>query len=149
MSSSSQSLNLMGTGRLVALFSHQKRLGQNALVNDESVFRNSNPENVAKSLPDGNRDHLLTQTRSELMKQELKVESPNNCISEFQQQAYAQRLEFENVHQGNVESRREQVRLQEELVVEEKSLSRHSDSRYARDGRNEESILCAEIERKS
>ena len=33
---------------------------------------------LRKSLLDGNRDHLLTQARSELMKQEHKVESPRN-----------------------------------------------------------------------
>ena len=55
---------------------------------------NSNPRHVAKSLLDGNRDHLLTQTRSELMKQEQNVESLNRCISELQQQVSAQRLEL-------------------------------------------------------
>ena len=34
-----------------------------------------------KSLLDGNRDHLLTQARSELMKQEQKVESRNKIVS--------------------------------------------------------------------
>ena len=38
------------------------------------------------------------------MKQEQKVESLNNCISELQQQAYAQRLELEDTHHGYVES---------------------------------------------
>ena len=70
------------------------------------------PANVAKSLLDGNRDHLLAQTRSELMKQKQKVESLNNCISELQQQPYAQQLELEDTHHGYVESPREQVRLQ-------------------------------------
>ena len=68
-------------------------------------FRNANPANVAKSLLDGNRDHLLTQARSELMKQEHKVESLSICINEPQQQAYAQRLDMENAHHGYVESR--------------------------------------------
>ena len=78
--------------------------------------------NVARSLLDGNRDHLLTQPRAELMKQEHKVESLNNCISELQQQAYAQRLELEGAHHGHVESRREQVRLKEGLVMKEKAI---------------------------
>ena len=68
------------------------------------------------------RDHLLTQARSELMKQEHKVESLDKCINELQQQAYAQRLDLENAHHGYVESRREQGRLQEELVIKEKAL---------------------------
>ena len=77
------------------------------------------------------------------MKQEHKVESLNNCIRELQQQAHAQRLELENAHHGYIESR-EQVRTQEELVMKEKSSSRDSDSKNARDGRKEESsrIMC-------
>ena len=46
----------------------------------------------------GNRDHLLTQARSELMKQENEVELLNNCMRELQQKAYAQRLDLENTH---------------------------------------------------
>ena len=130
MSSLSQGLNFTGTGKPVAWLSHQKRLGQDELSEREqpadvlgsngSIFRNSNPTNVAKSLLNGNRDHLLTKARSELMKQEQKVESLNTCIGELQQQAYAQRLELQDVHHGYVESRREQVRLQEELDMKEK-----------------------------
>ena len=48
--------------------------------------------------------------------------SLDSCINELQQQAYAQRLELEDAHLGYVESRREQVRLQEELVMKEKAL---------------------------
>ena len=45
---------------------------------------------------------MHTQARSVLMKQEQQVESLNNCISELQQQAYAQRLELEDTHHGYV-----------------------------------------------
>ena len=76
---------------------HHQVFGSN-----ESFIRFSNPANVAKSLFDGNRDDLLIQARSELMKQEHKVESLNNCINELQQQAYAQRLYLENTHHGYV-----------------------------------------------
>ena len=55
------------------------------------------------------------------MKQEYNVESLDTCISELQQQTCAQRLELEDAHHGYVESRREQVRLQEELVMKEKA----------------------------
>ena len=126
LSSSSQILNFFGTGKHVAWLSHQKRLGQDefserhqpgeVLRTNESVFRDANPASVAKSLLEGNRDHLLTQARSELMRQEHKVDSLSNCINELQQQAYAQRLDLENAHHGYVESRREQVRLPEELL---------------------------------
>ena len=50
-----------------------------------SVFRLADPAQVGKSLLDGNRDHLLNQARSELMKQEHQVGSLNSCIDELQQ----------------------------------------------------------------
>ena len=56
------------------------------------------------------------------MKQECEVVSLNTCICEFQQQTCAQRLELEDAHLRHAESRREQVRLQEESVMKEKTL---------------------------
>ena len=123
-------------GNLSQCFSSQKRLNQDTfsdrdefssrhrqvLGSNEPFFRFSNPVNVAKSLLDGNRDHMLAEARSELMKQKYKVESLNTCTSDLQRQTYAQRLELEDAHHGYVESRREQVRLQEELVMKEKAL---------------------------
>ena len=50
------------------------------------------------------------------------MESLNTCISELHQQAYVQRLELEDARGGCVGSQREQVRLQEELVMKEKAL---------------------------
>ena len=87
-----------------------------------SIFKNANPSNLGRSLLEGNKDHLLSRARSDLTKQELQVESLNNCISELQQQVYAQRLELQGAQHGYVESRREQVRLQEDLSVREKVL---------------------------
>ena len=97
MSSSSQGLNFTGTGRLVAWLQRQKRLGQDEFSEreqladisrgNESIFRDADPANVANSLLEGNRDHLFTQARSELMKQEHTVESLNTCVDELQQQA--------------------------------------------------------------
>ena len=124
MSSSSQ--DLTSTGKLVAVFSCQSRLNQDifretnlfdvVFGSTEPFFRFSNPANVAKCLLDGNRDHLLAEARSELMKQEYKVESLISCISELQEQTYAQRLELQDAHFGYEESRREHFRLQQELV---------------------------------
>ena len=66
-----------------------------------------------------------------------KVESLTNFINELQQQAHGQRLE--NAHHGYVESRREQVRLQEESVMKEKALRETLIPTISRDGRIEES----------
>ena len=54
------------------------------------------------------------------MRQEFKVESVHTCNDELQQQTCAQRLELQDAHHGNVQSRREQVRLQAELGMKEK-----------------------------
>ena len=43
-----------------------------------SVFRYADPSNLVRSLLEGNKDHLLNQARSELMKQEHQVESLHN-----------------------------------------------------------------------
>ena len=67
-------------------------------------LRIADPTNVGKSLLVGNKNHLLNQARSELMKQEHQVGSLDNCIDELQQQAYAQRLELEDAHHGDFES---------------------------------------------
>ena len=66
-----------------------------------SVFGNANPSSFSGTLLEGNKDHLLSQARSDLVKRELHVESLNKCIGE---------------------SRREQTRLQEELSRKEKAL---------------------------
>ena len=71
----SQSLNFTGTGRLVALFSHQKRLSQDAFSEREQLVDVLGSD---ESFLDGNRDHLLTQTRSELMKQEQSFSMLND-----------------------------------------------------------------------
>ena len=77
---------------------------------------------VKSGLSEGNKDHLLSQGRAEIMKREHQVESLNNCISELQQQTYAQRLELQDAQHGYIKSRREQVRLQEEVSLKEKVL---------------------------
>ena len=73
------------------------------------------------------------------MKEEHKLESINNWINELRQQVYAQRLELEDTHHGYVASRHEHVRQHKELVMKEKALRETQNSKYARDGRNEES----------
>ena len=87
-----------------------------------SVFRNASPSKLRGSLLNGIKDHLLNQARSDLAKQELLVESLNKCIGELQQRTEEQRLALQDAQYGFVESRRGQVRLQEELSMKEKAL---------------------------
>ena len=56
-----------------------------------SIFKNADPSNLGRSLIEGSKDHLLSQTRSDPVKQEHQVGSLNSCISELQQHACAQR----------------------------------------------------------
>ena len=118
MSSSSQEPS--APGKPAALFSFGNEEPGNQLKS--SVFKNADPPNVGRSLLEGNKDHLLSQAKSELMRQEHQVGSLNNCISELQQHAYAQRLELQDAQHGYIESRREQVRLQGGLSMKDKVL---------------------------
>ena len=86
------------------------------------MFRNANLSNLRGSLLEENKDHLLNQARTDLAKQELHVESLNKCIGELQRQTEEQRLALQDAECGFVGSRREQVRLQEELSMKEKVL---------------------------
>ena len=104
-----------------------------------SMFRNANPSNLRGSLLEGNKDHLLNQARSDLAKQELHVEPLNECIGEPQGQTEEQKLALQDAQYGFVESRREQVRLLEELSMKEKSSPKYSHPKYARNGTNSES----------
>ena len=62
------------TGKPIAMFSPESK---------SSMFKSANPPNLGRSLLEGNKDHLLSQARADLMKQELQVDS------ELQHQAYA------------------------------------------------------------
>ena len=57
--------------KLAALFSLRSEEPQNQF----SVFKNADPSNWRRSLLDGNKHHLLSQTRVEIMKQGHQVES--------------------------------------------------------------------------
>ena len=93
------------------------------------MFRNANPSTLRGSLLEGNQDHLLNQARSDLAKQNLHVESLHKCIGEQQQQqTEEQRLAQQDAQYRFVQSRREQVRLQEDLSMKEKVL-RHTQVR--------------------
>ena len=81
------------SGKLAAMISSGNREPGNQF--NSSVFENADKSNLGRSLVEGNKDHLLSQARSELVRQEHQVGSLNSCISELQQQAHAQRLELQ------------------------------------------------------
>ena len=83
MSSSSQ--EPCAPGKPAALFSFGSEEPGHQFKS--SVFRNADPSNLGRSLLEGNKDHFLSQAKSELARQEHQVGCLNNCISEFQQHA--------------------------------------------------------------
>ena len=117
---SSSSPEPRASGKPDAMFSSRSNESGNQF--EGSIFKFADPTNWGRSLPARNKYHLLSQARSELVKQEHQVRSLNNCIGELQQQAYGQRLELQDAQHGYVESRREQVCLQEESSLKEKVL---------------------------
>ena len=87
-------------------------MGETNLSSDSLTRQLSDPTNVARSLLDGDRDHLLAAERSEFMKQEYKVESLNTCIDELQQQTYLWRKPFsdmKNLEESKFDNRKELV----------------------------------------
>ena len=118
------------------MFSHTRKSSQETLSDREGVssghqpvqgkgetfLRLSDPEDAAKLVLEEQRDHLLAEARSEILKQKCKVDTLSICIREFQRQGHSNRLEMENVNHGYEESRREQSRLHEEMARREKAL---------------------------
>ena len=83
-----------------------------------SVFRNADPSNVERPLLEGNRGHVLSQAKSELMRQEHQVESLNNLSLTYGNMLMLKDCNYTthntDAQHGYIESRREKVRLQEE-----------------------------------
>ena len=71
MSNSSQETR--ASGKPAAIFSSGIEEPGNLIKS--SIFKNADPSNLWKSLLEGNKNHLLSQARSDLMKQELQVKS--------------------------------------------------------------------------
>ena len=91
-------------------------------MKNETFFSFSDPEEAARLVREEKRDHLLAEAKSEILKQECKVDTLSICIREFQRQAHPNRLEIYCASQGNEESRTEQARLHEDLAQRERVL---------------------------
>ena len=79
MSSSSQERR--ASGKSAAMSSSGSAEPRNQFKS--SIFKNADPSNVGRSLLEGIEDHLLSQARSDLAKQELQVEPLNNWSVSF------------------------------------------------------------------
>ena len=123
-------------GKPAALLSHRRKSSQETFSNRECVsaghqsvqgrgetfFRFSDPEEAARTVLEEQRNHLLAEAKSEILKQECKVDTLHTCNREFQRQALSNRLEMDSVNCWYEESQREQARLHEELAQREKAL---------------------------
>ena len=99
MSSSSQEPS--APGKPAALFSFGSE--EQGHQFKSSVFKYADPSNLGTSLLEGNTDHLLSQAKSDVTRRELQQRS-------------------QDAQHGYIESRRQQVRRQEELSLKEKVL---------------------------
>ena len=68
-----------------------------------------NLSNLSGTLLEGNKDHFLSQARSDLAKRELHVESLNKCVDDLQKLTEAQSRALQDAQNEFVESRREQT----------------------------------------
>ena len=70
---------------------------KNREINSRVLFSNTLTRHIWEDLSlKAIKINLLSQARSELMRQEHQVESLNNCINDLKQQTYAQRLELQD-----------------------------------------------------
>ena len=117
------------------MFAHKRKSSQETLSDREGIssghqsvqgkgetfFMFSDLE-AARSVLEEQRDHLFAEAKSEILKQECKVDTLNTCIREFRRQAHSNRSEMDNANYWCEESGREEARLHEELAQREKAL---------------------------
>ena len=108
------------SGKPAALFSPKRNEQRNQMCS--SVFGKANLSNLSGTLLEGNKDHLLSQARSDLAKRELHFETLSKCIGDPQKRTEAHSRAPQDVQNELVESRREQTRLQQDLSRKEKAL---------------------------
>ena len=108
------------TGRQVALFSPKRDEQRNQTWS--SVFGNADVSNLSGTLLEGNKDPLLNRARTDPARREIHVESLNKCIDDLHKRTEVQDTALQDLQHEFVESRREQARLQEELLRKEKAL---------------------------
>ena len=87
-----------------------------------SVVGNANLSNLSGTLLAGNKDHLLSQAKSDLAKREIHAESPNKCTGDLQNEQRSKAGHYRTYKTNLLNLSREQIRLQEELLRKEKAL---------------------------
>ena len=96
----------------------------NLLKENEWLNQNYVKQNHTIILLEGQKDHLLSKARSELDKQELRVESKDRALHESSVQLYSQRTERHQANKLSDQSQRERAgyapnRTEEKRVLQE------------------------------
>ena len=92
----------------------------------ETLFRFSDREEAARTTLDDQRDRLLAEAKSEILKQECKVDNRNTCIREFQ----SNRLELDSKKKVGMKNLEESRPEFTKNWLNEKSTSRFSHPKY-------------------
>ena len=123
-------------GRHAAVFSHKRKSSQESHSDrdgiplahravqgeNETLSRVSESENDARLVLEEQRDQLLSEARSEVLKQECRADFLDCSIRELQRQMHSSRMEVDHTNLGYETSRREQARLHEELAQRKRAV---------------------------
>ena len=122
--------------RPAAVFSHRRQSSQEshsdrdgiplalraAQGQNEALSRLSESENDTRLILEEQRDHLLAEAKSEVLKQECRGDFLDCSLRELQRQCHSSRMDIDHTNLGYETSRREQARLHEELAQRERAL---------------------------
>ena len=89
-------------------------------------YLDSESENNTRSILEEQRDQLLSEATSVVLKQECSAERADCAIRELQRLIQSNSMEIDLTNIGFETSRREQAKLHEELAKREKNTSRNS-----------------------
>ena len=87
-------------------------------VESETSSRHSEADKDMRLVLEEQRNQLLSEAKSELLKQECRAERADAIICEHQREIQSDRMEIGNTHE---ESRRERAQLCEELSLQERA----------------------------
>ena len=121
------------------MFSLKRKSSQETLSDREGVFlrtsTSSGSEESSRSVLEERRDHLFAQAKSEILKEECKVDTLNTCIREFQRQVRSNRLEMDYINFWYEEISKRAGQASRRMGSTRKSTSRNSHQKYPSDVR--------------
>ena len=107
--------NLIATDGIPS--AHQLVQGEN-----EALSRLSESKNDTRLIFEEQRDHPLSEARSEVLKQECRADFLDCSTRELLRQIHSSRMEIDHTNFGCETSRREQAKLHEKVAQRERAL---------------------------